>query len=99
LKGFGHLIAFGALGSGDFGEALLEIGVVWLVGGIELFDLVLFHDFVDDFLGFENEVDIFIAFLDRFCLFPTVGNTVNHLYKFFGDLSNSLSFHFFDLPT
>lgn len=99
LKGLGHVIAFGAFGSGDFGEALLEIRVVWLIGGIELFDLVLFHDFVDDFLGFENEVDIFIAFINRLCLFPTVGDTINHLNELFGDLGDSLSFDFFDFPT
>lgn len=60
-------------------QAFLEVGVVVLSGGVELFDVVFFEDVFHQVLAVDDHLQVFVLVLSLEGEFLATGDAVSHL--------------------
>lgn len=77
----------------------MEVGIVLLICGVELFNLVFFENLFQELLGFDNIFNVFVFGLSLISVFFAVSYAVGNLQKFFSYFSHSKVFAFVNLST
>lgn len=90
---------FAAWGGGDLEKAFLVVGVVFLVDGVELFNLVFLEDVPHYLLALDNEVYVFVLVFRLLCEFLAVGDAVCDFQQFLGDFGDGEALALIDLST
>lgn len=84
--------------SRHFHQAFLEIGVVLLVGGVELLNFEPLQNSLHDLLASDDFFSVLVLDFALLCVLLAVGDTVGDLQQFFGNLGDGKALAFFDLP-
>lgn len=95
--GDAHLALFEAWRSWDLEQTFLEVGVVVLSGGVELFDVVFFENVFDHVLAVDDHLQVFVLVLSFKSELLATGDAVSHLQQLLGDFWNREGFTFLDL--